>query len=98
MVYNKSHLTWEWTRDPPLRSAIHPLAISWLYRLYKFVGGDTNLIIRVIPNLLHSYFFALGDVFYFMLCERIFFANPRGEIVECWLIYIWFMFQDIRSR
>jgi hypothetical protein len=40
MVYNRSHLTWEWKRDPPLRSA------SFIYTFLSCHNAKKNLIFR----------------------------------------------------
>ncbi|KAE9548183.1 hypothetical protein FO519_008603 [Halicephalobus sp. NKZ332] len=79
MVYGKAHLSWEWQGSEPLRSVLHPLVVALFYKIYQFLGADSTLAVRLLPNMIHSFLFTISDLFYIKLCNRIFFANPRGK-------------------
>ncbi|KAJ8767304.1 hypothetical protein K2173_017348 [Erythroxylum novogranatense] len=89
IVFGYGHLTWEWKKG--IRSYLHPLVFSLLYKGLALFDLDTPLFMTRAPRLLQALFSAVGDLYMYKLSYVVF-----GECVAQWALFSqlcnWFMF------
>lgn len=89
ITFGYGHLTWEWKRG--IRSYLHPLLFSFLYKVLAILGLDTPLFMIKAPRLLQSIFSAVGDFYLYKLSSALF-----GDYVAKWALFSqltnWFVF------
>ncbi|VDP19532.1 unnamed protein product [Schistosoma margrebowiei] len=60
-------LTWEWEPKIALRSPVHPLLISFIYKVIATLGADSQWMIMKSPQILHGFFAAIADFHFISL-------------------------------
>lgn len=79
ITFGFGHLTWEWKKG--IRSFLHPLLFSLLYKLLALLGLDTPWFMVKAPRLFQSLFSAFGELYLYKL-SVIFF----GDQVTKWAV------------
>jgi phosphatidylinositol glycan class B len=79
-VYGVGHLSWEWNPEHALRSYLHPALFVIFYWPLKFLHLDSNLLVALIPHLVHVVLFAISDHFMLCLLNRLFDGRNRQGI------------------
>lgn len=79
-VFHIGHLSWEWQSEYALRSFIHPLLFISAYYPLKWLHLDSNLLIRLIPHLIHVVLFAVADFYMIKLIQRLFDGKDKQGI------------------
>lgn len=64
-------LPWEWSDEFRLRNCIYPMFLSLPLHLVRFLGIDTNLVVRSVPYLTHYVFVVANDVFFWKIAKRL---------------------------
>ncbi|KAL9255738.1 Mannosyltransferase APTG1-like protein [Drosera capensis] len=64
------HLTWEWKKG--IRSYLHPLLFSLLYKLLALFHLDTPAIMMKAPRVFQALFAAIGDLYLYKLSDVLF--------------------------
>lgn len=62
------HLTWEWSRG--IRSYLHPVLISFLYKILSAFNLDTVSAIILVPRVAQALISAYADYRFFIWCGR----------------------------
>ena len=65
------NLPWEWSDQWQLRNTLYPFYLSLPLRLVKYVGIDTNFVVRITPYLAHCPFVILNDIFTWKVAKRV---------------------------
>lgn len=89
IAFGYGHLTWEWERG--IRSYLHPIMFSCLYKVLDLFHLDTPLFMIKAPRMLQSMFSAVGDLYLYKLSHVLF-----GGRAAQWALFSqltnWFMF------
>ncbi|KAA8535457.1 hypothetical protein F0562_030460 [Nyssa sinensis] len=89
ITFGYGHLTWEWEKG--IRSYLHPVLFSLLYKVLAVFHLDTPWLMVRAPRLLQSVLSAIGDLYLYKLSQVMF-----GEHVAQWALFSqltnWFMF------
>ncbi|CAH8573843.1 unnamed protein product [Schistosoma turkestanicum] len=70
-VFGYGTLTWEWEPKIALRSPVHPLLISFVYKVIAILGVDSQWMITKSPQLLHGFFAAIADLHLYKLINQL---------------------------
>ncbi|KAI6183508.1 Mannosyltransferase [Aphelenchoides bicaudatus] len=81
-VYGIGHLSWEWQPEHALRSYLHPALFMIFYWPLKILHLDSNLLISLIPSLIHVVLFTISDVFMLRLLRRLFVDSRDNQTVR----------------
>ncbi|KAI6194878.1 Mannosyltransferase [Aphelenchoides besseyi] len=92
-VFGVGHLSWEWKDEFAIRSYLHPLLFMIFYYPLKLFNLDGGLLIRILPNLIHCFLFAINDVFVGKLMHRLFEKRDQTVARAAYLLYLsnWFV-------
>ncbi|KAH7860863.1 hypothetical protein Vadar_018888 [Vaccinium darrowii] len=89
IAFGYGHLTWEWQKG--IRSYLHPIVFSFLYKILALFHLDSPLFMIKAPRMLQSVFSAVGDLYLYKLSHALF-----GGHVAQWALFSqltnWFMF------
>jgi len=64
-------LPWEWSDEFRLRSTIYPMYLSLPMHLVRFLGIDTNMVLRTAPYMAHLPLVLLTDYFFWKTMTKI---------------------------
>lgn len=64
-------MPWEWSDNYRLRSWIYPMYLSLPLRFVRFLGFDTNLVVRCLPYFAHLPIVLLCDYFFWKILKRV---------------------------
>ncbi|CAH8875671.1 unnamed protein product [Trichobilharzia szidati] len=81
-VFGYGSLTWEWQSDIALRSPLHPILISLLYKLFALYGIDSHWLIVKSPQILHACFAAIADFHLYKFVSQL-----SGYEVARWTLF-----------
>ncbi|CAI2734511.1 unnamed protein product [Schistosoma spindalis] len=70
-VFGYGTLTWEWEPKIALRSPVHPLLISFIYKVIATLGADSQWMIMKSPQILHGFFAAIADFHLYKLIKQL---------------------------
>ncbi|CAH8644941.1 unnamed protein product [Schistosoma margrebowiei] len=70
-VFGYGTLTWEWEPKIALRSPVHPLLISFIYKVIATLGADSQWMIMKSPQILHGFFAAIADFHLYRLIKQL---------------------------
>ncbi|KAJ3693913.1 hypothetical protein LUZ60_009393 [Juncus effusus] len=89
ITFGYGHLTWEWKEG--IRSYLHPLIFSLLYKILAILHLDTPIFMAKAPRILQSVFASFGDLYLYKLSKLIFNKNVANWTLFCQMVN-WFMF------
>ncbi|CAJ0577511.1 unnamed protein product, partial [Mesorhabditis spiculigera] len=89
-LFGTGHLTWEW--DVGLRSALHPLLCGVALLPAKIFNFLTPSMIFNLPRILHAFIFALGDLSFLNLAERLHINHASARYAFAMYLSNWFIF------
>ncbi|KAH7340629.1 glycosyltransferase family 22 protein [Rhizoctonia solani] len=80
VVFGTGHLTWEWTRNPPIRSFVYPALFVPAYALVKVMRLENTFILVWAPKFVQAAIASAGDLALYQLARSLF-TKPHGEVV-----------------
>lgn len=69
IVFGFGYETWEWTRAPPIRSAVHPL--MFVPAMWAARASGSLAVLKYAPALTQALLSAAGDLCAYRLAERV---------------------------
>ncbi|KAI8828672.1 Alg9-like mannosyltransferase family-domain-containing protein [Chytriomyces cf. hyalinus JEL632] len=94
-VFGYGHLTWEWTHR--VRGFAHPMIFAAEFKALELAGLDDTELMIIAPKLIQAVFAAVGDVYTFMLAQKLFGKGPSKWALFASLVSFFNFFCGVRT-
>ncbi|KAJ3258885.1 glycosylphosphatidylinositol anchor biosynthesis [Chytriomyces hyalinus] len=94
-VFGYGYLTWEWTHR--VRGFAHPMIFAAVFKALELAGLDDTELMIIAPKLVQAVFAAVGDVYTFMLAQKLYGKGPSKWALFASLVSFFNFFCGVRT-
>ncbi|KAJ3224654.1 glycosylphosphatidylinositol anchor biosynthesis [Chytriomyces hyalinus] len=94
-VFGYGYLTWEWTHR--VRGFAHPMIFAAVFKALELAGLDDTELLIIAPKLVQAVFAAVGDIYTFMLAQKLYGKGPSKWALFASLVSFFNFFCGVRT-